>query len=40
MGKLRKEWMRATISNVGVGMLKSVKDYLDPNNIFGNRNLL
>lgn len=40
VGKLRKEWMRETISDVGLGMLKSVKDYVDPNNIFGNRNLL
>uniref|UniRef100_A0A4W6EC79 Alkylglycerone-phosphate synthase n=2 Tax=Lates calcarifer TaxID=8187 RepID=A0A4W6EC79_LATCA len=40
VGKLRKEWMRETVSNVGMGMLKSVKDYVDPNNIFGNRNLL
>uniref|UniRef100_A0AAY4EXY4 Alkylglycerone-phosphate synthase n=1 Tax=Denticeps clupeoides TaxID=299321 RepID=A0AAY4EXY4_9TELE len=40
VGKLRKEWMQETISSVGLGMLKSVKDYLDPNNIFGNRNLL
>ncbi|KAI3356252.1 hypothetical protein L3Q82_017499, partial [Scortum barcoo] len=40
VGKLRKEWMRETISNVGLGMLKSVKEYVDPNNIFGNRNLL
>ncbi|KAM8856836.1 alkyldihydroxyacetonephosphate synthase, peroxisomal [Synchiropus picturatus] len=40
VGKLRKEWMRDTISNVGIGMLKSVKDYVDPQNIFGNRNLL
>ncbi|XP_019129756.2 alkyldihydroxyacetonephosphate synthase, peroxisomal [Larimichthys crocea] len=40
VGKLRKEWMRDTVSNVGMGMLKSVKDYVDPKNIFGNRNLL
>ncbi|KAI9530210.1 hypothetical protein NQZ68_004227 [Dissostichus eleginoides] len=40
MGKLRKEWMRETVSNVGMGMLQSVKDYVDPKNIFGNRNLL
>uniref|UniRef100_A0A8C3GA86 Alkylglycerone-phosphate synthase n=1 Tax=Cyclopterus lumpus TaxID=8103 RepID=A0A8C3GA86_CYCLU len=40
VGKLRKEWMREAVSNVGMGMLKSVKDYVDPNNIFGNRNLL
>ncbi|XP_053483040.1 alkyldihydroxyacetonephosphate synthase, peroxisomal [Ictalurus furcatus] len=40
VGKLRKEWMRETVSSVGLGMLKSIKDYVDPNNIFGNRNLL
>ncbi|KAM3861770.1 alkyldihydroxyacetonephosphate synthase, peroxisomal [Diretmus argenteus] len=40
VGKLRKEWMRETISTVGMGMLKSVKEYVDPNNIFGSRNLL
>uniref|UniRef100_A0A8C5HCF2 Alkylglycerone-phosphate synthase n=1 Tax=Gouania willdenowi TaxID=441366 RepID=A0A8C5HCF2_GOUWI len=40
VGKLRKEWMRETVSEVGVGMLQSVKDYVDPKNIFGNRNLL
>uniref|UniRef100_A0A665X3F1 Alkylglycerone-phosphate synthase n=1 Tax=Echeneis naucrates TaxID=173247 RepID=A0A665X3F1_ECHNA len=40
VGKLRKEWMRETVSSVGLGMLKSVKDFVDPNNIFGNRNLL
>uniref|UniRef100_A0A8C7J173 Alkylglycerone-phosphate synthase n=1 Tax=Oncorhynchus kisutch TaxID=8019 RepID=A0A8C7J173_ONCKI len=40
VGKLRKEWMKDSISNVGVGMLKSVKEYVDPGNIFGNRNLL
>ncbi|XP_046902739.1 alkyldihydroxyacetonephosphate synthase, peroxisomal isoform X1 [Hypomesus transpacificus] len=40
VGKLRKEWMRETVSSVGMGILKSVKDYVDPDNIFGNRNLL
>uniref|UniRef100_A0AAQ4R1S2 Alkylglycerone-phosphate synthase n=1 Tax=Gasterosteus aculeatus aculeatus TaxID=481459 RepID=A0AAQ4R1S2_GASAC len=40
VGKLRKAWMRETVSDVGMGMLKSVKDYVDPNNIFGNGNLL
>uniref|UniRef100_A0A8C9YNS8 Alkylglycerone-phosphate synthase n=1 Tax=Sander lucioperca TaxID=283035 RepID=A0A8C9YNS8_SANLU len=40
VGKLRKEWMRETISDVGMGMLKSVKNYVDPKNIFGNRNLI
>uniref|UniRef100_A0A8C7WNX1 Alkylglycerone-phosphate synthase n=1 Tax=Oryzias sinensis TaxID=183150 RepID=A0A8C7WNX1_9TELE len=40
VGKLRKEWMREAVSSVGMGMLQSVKDYVDPNNIFGSRNLL
>ncbi|KAL6484657.1 hypothetical protein MHYP_G00067020 [Metynnis hypsauchen] len=40
VGKLRKEWMKEAISTVGLGMLKSVKEYVDPSNIFGNRNLL
>uniref|UniRef100_A0A452ICL8 Alkylglycerone-phosphate synthase n=1 Tax=Gopherus agassizii TaxID=38772 RepID=A0A452ICL8_9SAUR len=40
VGKLRKQWMKESISDVGLGMLKSVKEYVDPNNIFGNRNLL
>ncbi|EPQ02335.1 Alkyldihydroxyacetonephosphate synthase, peroxisomal [Myotis brandtii] len=40
MGKLRKQWLKESISDVGFGMLKSVKEYVDPNNIFGNRNLL
>uniref|UniRef100_A0A8C5P0N0 Alkylglycerone-phosphate synthase n=2 Tax=Jaculus jaculus TaxID=51337 RepID=A0A8C5P0N0_JACJA len=40
VGKLRKQWLKEAISDVGFGMLKSVKDYVDPSNIFGNRNLL
>ncbi|KTG47853.1 hypothetical protein cypCar_00009113 [Cyprinus carpio] len=40
VGKLRKEWMKESVSGVGLGMLKSVKEYVDPQNIFGNRNLL
>nr|XP_023663309.1 alkyldihydroxyacetonephosphate synthase, peroxisomal-like [Paramormyrops kingsleyae] len=40
VGKLRKQWMQETISKVGLGMLRSVKEHLDPQNIFGNRNLL
>ncbi|XP_037379506.1 alkyldihydroxyacetonephosphate synthase, peroxisomal [Talpa occidentalis] len=40
VGKLRKQWLKESISDVGYGMLKSVKEYVDPNNIFGNRNLL
>ncbi|XP_023574948.1 alkyldihydroxyacetonephosphate synthase, peroxisomal, partial [Octodon degus] len=40
VGKLRKQWLKESISEVGFGMLKSVKEYVDPSNIFGNRNLL
>ncbi|RXM28432.1 Alkyldihydroxyacetonephosphate synthase, peroxisomal [Acipenser ruthenus] len=40
VGKLRKHWLQETISDVGLGMLRSVKEYVDPNNIFGNGNLL
>ncbi|XP_036856201.1 alkyldihydroxyacetonephosphate synthase, peroxisomal isoform X2 [Manis javanica] len=40
VGKLRKQWLKESISDVGFGMLKSVKEFVDPNNIFGNRNLL
>ncbi|KAG9349481.1 hypothetical protein JZ751_027926 [Albula glossodonta] len=40
VGKLRKQWLKESISGVGIGMLKSVKEFVDPNNIFGNRNLL
>lgn len=40
VGKLRKEWMKESVSGVGLGMLKSVKEYVDPENIFGNGNLL
>ncbi|XP_075685625.1 alkyldihydroxyacetonephosphate synthase, peroxisomal isoform X1 [Rhinoderma darwinii] len=40
VGKLRKQWLKDSISHVGIGMLQSVKNFVDPNNIFGNRNLL
>ncbi|XP_027721718.1 alkyldihydroxyacetonephosphate synthase, peroxisomal [Vombatus ursinus] len=40
VGKLRKQWLKETISDVGFGILKSIKEYVDPNNIFGNKNLL
>jgi len=40
VGKIRKQWLKETVSDVGLGMMKAVKDYIDPNNIFGNRNLI
>lgn len=40
VGKIRKKWFEKTISSVGIGSLCAVKQYLDPQNIFGNNNLL
>ncbi|KAL7991602.1 hypothetical protein Chor_015858, partial [Crotalus horridus] len=40
VGKLRKHWLKECVSDVGLGMLKSMKQFVDPNNIFGNGNLL
>ena len=38
VGKIRKRWLERTVSSPGYGMLKAVKDYLDPQNIFANGN--
>jgi len=40
IGKLRKQWLEKTISTVGLGMLRAVKQYVDPDNIFANGNLM
>ncbi|CAG2106942.1 unnamed protein product [Medioppia subpectinata] len=40
VGKIRKQWLEQTISNVGLGMLRAVKQYVDPDNIFANGNLM
>lgn len=40
VGKLRRSWMESTIGSTGMEMLKGVKKSLDPNNIFGNGNLI
>ncbi|XP_071497512.1 alkyldihydroxyacetonephosphate synthase, peroxisomal-like [Diadema antillarum] len=40
IGKLRKPWMKKTVSDVGIQALKAVKEKIDPNNIFGNQNLI
>ena len=40
VGKVRKKFLTRTISEPGVGVLRAVKKYLDPQNIFGNGNLL
>ena len=40
VGKIRKPWLEKSISGVGVGMLKAVKEFVDPANIFANGNLM
>jgi len=40
VGKLRKEWMERTVSNVGVQAIRAIKNELDPKNIFANNNLI
>ena len=40
VGKLRKRWLRKTIGDVGVGTMRAIKEYIDPKNIFGCRNLM
>ncbi|XP_046330946.2 alkyldihydroxyacetonephosphate synthase, peroxisomal-like [Haliotis rufescens] len=40
VGKLRKRWLKETVSEVGVGTLRAVKEYMDPDNIFNNKNLM
>ncbi|XP_013414123.1 alkyldihydroxyacetonephosphate synthase, peroxisomal [Lingula anatina] len=40
VGKIRKRWLERTVSKTGVGMMKAVKEYIDPKNIFGSGNLV
>uniref|UniRef100_A0AC35TGX1 Alkylglycerone-phosphate synthase n=1 Tax=Rhabditophanes sp. KR3021 TaxID=114890 RepID=A0AC35TGX1_9BILA len=40
VGKLRKEWLPITIGNAGISVLNSIKEKLDPNNVFGAGNLM
>jgi len=40
IGKLRKQFMSRTVTPAGLGAVRSVKEYLDPENIFGSGNLL
>jgi len=40
VGKIRKEFLQRTVSQAGLGVMRAVKEYLDPNNIFGNGNLM
>jgi len=40
VGKIRKQWVPETISNVGVDLLKGIKKVLDPNNVFVANNII
>ena len=40
VGKLRKQFLKPSVSEQGVGMLRAVKEYLDPKNVFGANNLM
>lgn len=40
IGKLRKHFMPRTMTGVGLDTVRSVKEYLDPRNIFGSGNLI
>lgn len=40
IGKIRTKWIQQAVSDLGVGTMKSIKQYLDPENIFGSKNLI
>jgi FAD/FMN-containing dehydrogenase len=40
VGKIRKRWLRETVSETGVEMLRAIKLQTDPQNIFGCGNLI
>ncbi len=40
VGKIRTKWIKQAVSDLGVGTMKSIKQYLDPENIFGSKNLI
>jgi alkyldihydroxyacetonephosphate synthase len=40
VGKLRKKWLPATVSAVGIEVMRGIKKSLDPNNTFGSGNLI
>ncbi|KAJ8307141.1 hypothetical protein KUTeg_015225 [Tegillarca granosa] len=40
VGKLRQRWLKKTVGETGLGTLRAVKHHLDPENIFGNGNLM
>jgi len=40
IGKIRKRWMKEAVSNAGVGVLRGLKNGVDPLNIFCAQNLV
>ena len=40
VGKIRTKWITQAVSDLGVGTMRSIKQYLDPENIFGSKNLI
>ena len=40
VGKLRRKWMPTVLSDPGVEMIRAVKQFVDPKNIFASGNLL
>lgn len=40
VGKLRKRWLKKTVGDVGLGAMRAIKEYVDPQNIFGCKNLM
>ncbi|RNA36909.1 alkyldihydroxyacetonephosphate peroxisomal isoform X1 [Brachionus plicatilis] len=40
VGKIRRRWMNQTIGEHGIGMIKAVKDYIDPKNVFASGNII
>lgn len=39
IGKIRSRWMEQMVSPVGLSIVKAVKQFVDPQNIFANGNL-
>ncbi len=40
VGKLRKQWVPATIGELGISVIRAMKTELDPNDVFANGNIL
>lgn len=40
VGKIRKQYLKKTVGHIGIGAMQAIKAYIDPQNIFGNNNLM